>query len=204
FTFLYAWLVCTFICSLPPQVLARSVILLGLFHLILRELLLRFIPPPEEGTATARRAWRLSVISWVLTGLVAIVLHALRYPAFPAASHLKFAVGYWLLGGGLVAQVEYLLFERALPPKPTVSPEARLRERLGRRVIEGYVIFPTVPVVVLLLALLRFIAELHGERRCLFEALLVAVGFAGGAPAAAVAYGRSLRQDSERRLEAGR
>lgn len=204
FTFIYARLVCSFICSLPPPVLARSVILLGLFHIIVRELLMQFIPPPGESTTSARRAWLLSVISWVLTGLLAIVLHALRYPTFPAASHLKFAVGYWLLGGGLVAQVEYLLFERALPPKPTLTPEARLRERLGRRLMEGYVIFTTVPVVVLLLTLLRFIDELHGERRYLVEAILLAVGFTGGAIAVAVAYGQSLRQDSERLLEAVR
>jgi adenylate cyclase len=204
FTFAYARLVCTFICSLPPPVLARSVILLGLFHIVLRELLLQFIPSPGEGASSARRAWLLSVVSWVLTGLLAIVLHALRYPTFPTPSHLKFAVGYWLLGGGLVAQVEYLLFERALPPKPSVSPEARLRERLGRRLVEGYVIFTTVPAVVLMLTLVRFIEELHGNRQYLLEAILLALGFTGAAIAVAVAYGRSLRQDTERLLEAVR
>jgi adenylate cyclase len=204
FTFTYARLVCTFICTLPPPVLARSVIVLGLFHIILRELLLRFVPPPGEGTSSARQAWLLSVTSWLLTGLAAIVMHYLRYPTFPTASHLKFAVGYWLLGGGLVAQVEYLLFERALPPKPTLSPEARLRERLGRRLIEGYVIFTTVPVVVLMLTLQRFIHELQGDKRYLFEASVLALGFTSGALAVAMAYGRSLRQDSERLLEAVR
>ncbi len=204
FTFTYARLVCTFICSLPPPVLARSVIVLGLFHIILRELLLRFVPPPGEGTSSARQAWLLSVTSWLLTGLVAIVMHYLRYPSFPTFSHLKFAVGYWLLGGGLVAQVEYLFFERALPPKPTLSPEARLRERLGRRLIEGYVIFTTVPVVVLMLTLQRFISELNGDRRYLFEASVLALAFTGGALAVATAYGRSVRRDSERLLEAVR
>jgi adenylate cyclase len=204
FTFVYARLVCSFICSLPPPVLARSVILLGVFHVAVRELLLRFIPPPEEGTLPARRAWLLSVASWVLTGLVAIVLHALRYPTFPTASHLKFAVGYWLLGGALLAQVEYLLFERALPSTPTLSAEARLRERLGRRLIEGYFIFTTVPVVVLMLTLMRFIDELHGDKRYVIEAAVLAAGFTGVALAAAMAYGRSLRRDSEQLLEAVR
>jgi adenylate cyclase len=204
FTFIYARLVCSYICSLPPAVLARSVILLALFHIGLRELLLRFIPATVERSTPARRAWLLSVISWGVTGLLAIVLHATRYPDFPPASHLKFAVGYWLLGGGLLAQVEYLFFERTLPTTPTPSPEARLRERLGRRLVEGYVVFTTVPVTVLLLTLLRFITELHGERRYVLEAALLAVGFTGGALAAAIAYGRSLRQDSERLLEAVR
>jgi adenylate cyclase len=204
FTIVYARLVCTFICSLSPPVLARTVAALTLFHIVLRELLLRFIPASVEKSTPARRAWLLSVLSWGLTGLVGIAVHALRYPHFPAPSHLKFAVGYWLLGGGLLAQVEYLLFEQALPASPTVSPEAQLRERLGRRLLEGYVIFTTVPVVILLLTLQRFIYELQGDRQYLIEALGLAFGFTGGALAVAMAYGRSLRRDSERLLDAVR
>ncbi|MFL5346594.1 MAG: adenylate/guanylate cyclase domain-containing protein [Hyalangium sp.] len=204
FTFIYARLVCTFICSLPPAVLARTVGVLTLFHIVLRELLLRFSPLQGERSTPARRAWLLSVVSWSLTGLLAIVIHVTRYPAFPAPSHLKFAVGYWALGGGLLAQVEYLLFERALPPTPTLSPEAQLRERLGRRLIEGYVIFTSVPVLVLMLTLQRFIYELHGDLRYLLEAVVLAAGFTGGALAVAIAYGRSLRRDSEQLLEAVR
>jgi adenylate cyclase len=204
FTFLYARLVCTFICSLPPPVLARSVLLLALGHMVLRELLLRFALAPGEHATPARQAWVLSVTSWGLIGILAVGLHAWRYPTFPLFSHLKFAVGYWLLGGGILAQVEYLLFERALPPKPLPSAEARLRERLGRRLVEGYVIFTSVPVLVLLLTLLRFIDELGGDRQYVVETALLAVGFTGGAIAAAVAYGRSLRRDSEQLLEAVR
>jgi adenylate cyclase len=204
FTFLYARLVCSHICSLPPPVLARTVALLALFHIVVRELLMGFILAPADRSTPARHVWFLSVISWFLTGLVAIVMHAWSYPTFPLFSHLKFAVGYWLLGGGILAQMEYLLFERALPPTASLSPVARLRERLGRRLIEGYVIFTTVPVAVLLLTLLRFIDELGGDRRYVIEAALLAIGFTGGALAVAIAYGRSLRRDSERLLEAVR
>ncbi|WP_224362431.1 adenylate/guanylate cyclase domain-containing protein [Hyalangium versicolor] len=204
FTFVYARLVCTFICSLPPPVLARTVILLCLFHMGLRELLLRFVPLQSEHSTPARRAWVLSVVSWGMTGLLAIIIHFALYPSFPMPSHLKFAVGYWLLGGGILAQMEYLFFERWLPQSPALSPEAQLRERLGRRLIEGYVIFTTVPGFVLLLTLQRFITELHGDVRYVLEAALLAVGFTGGALAAAIAYGRSLRRDSERLLEAVR
>ncbi|HEX8700913.1 MAG TPA: adenylate/guanylate cyclase domain-containing protein, partial [Myxococcaceae bacterium] len=202
FTFLYARLVCTFICSLPPPLLASSVVLLAVGHMVMRELLLRFDLEPGGRTTPARQAWVLSVTSWGLIGLIAMGFHAWRYPTFPLFSHLKFAVGYWLLGGGIVAQVEYLFFERALPSQP--SPESHLRERLGRRLVEGYVIFTSVPVLVLLLTLLRFIDELGGNRQYVLETALLTVGFTGGAIAAAVAYGRSLRRDSEQLLEAVR
>ncbi len=204
FTFVYARLVCPLICGLPPPVLARTVAVLVLFHVILRELLLRFIPASGERSTPARRAWLLSVISWGLTGLLGIVIHSSLHPTFPIGSHLKFAVGYLLLGGGLLAQMEYLLFEHALPLAPTVSPEARLQERLGRRLMEGYVIFTSVPVLVLMLTLTRFIDELHGDKRYLIEAGLLAMCFTGVALAAAITYGRSLRKDSEMLLEAVR
>lgn len=203
FTFLYARLVCTFICSVPPPVLARTIILLSLLHMVLRELLPRLFPTPSAGTTPARHAWLLSLSSWGLVGLVAIGLHAARYPTFPLFSHLKFAVGYWLLGGGILAQMEYLAFERALPA-PSASPALQLRERLGRRLVEGYAVFTTVPVMVLLLTLLRFIDELGGSRVYVLESAVLALGFTGGALAAAVAYGRSLRRDSEKLLEAVR
>jgi adenylate cyclase len=206
FTFLYARLVCTFICSVPQPTLVRTIILLLLFHIAVREMLLGVVPAPSDRTTPARRAWLLSVISWLLTGIVALVVHVTSYPTFPLFSHLKFAVGYWLLGGGILAQVEYLLFERALPPPLSLafSPAARLRERLGRRLLEGYVIFTAVPVTVLLLTLLRFIDELGGDRQYVLESTVLAIGFTAGALAAAIAYGRSLRADSERLIEAVR
>ncbi len=200
FTFLYARLVCTLMCSLPPPELASSVALLAVGHMVMRELLLRFELEPGGRTTPARQAWWLSVLSWGLIGAIAMGFHAWRYPTFAIFSHLKFAVGYWLLGGGIVAQVEYLHFERVLPSQPSL--ENKLRERLGRRLVEGYVIFTSVPVLVLLLTLLRFIDELGGSRQYVLETALLTVGFTGGAIAAAVAYGRSLRRDSEQLLSA--
>ncbi|ADO74644.1 adenylate/guanylate cyclase domain-containing protein [Stigmatella aurantiaca] len=204
FTFVYARLVCTFICGLPTPVLARTVAILTVLHISLRELLLQRVPLSGKSASPARRAWLLSVLSWGVTGLAASLLHKAQYPAFPLFSHVKFAMGYGLLGGALLGQVEYLLFERALPPAPSVSRAEQLRERLGRRLIEGYVIFTTVPAAVLLLTLLRFIWELHGESHYVVEAAMMSLGFTGIALGAAVAYGRSVRRDTERLLEAVR
>jgi adenylate cyclase len=133
---------------------------------------------------------------------VAFTLHLCLYPAFPITSHVKLAVGYWLLGGGIVTQVEYLLFEQFHPA--TSSPAAQLRERLGYRLMEGYVLFTTIPVLVLLLTLVRLVGELHGARQSLVEASILAAAITSAALIAAIAYGASLRRDSERLLEAVR
>jgi adenylate cyclase len=204
FTFVYARLVCTFICGLPAPVLARTVAGVAVFHIALRELLFQLFPAPAPGTSPARRAWQLSVLSWGVTGLVASAAHKALYPAFPLFSHVKFALGYWLLGGALLGQVEHLLFEHAFPPASTAARTFQLRERLGRRLVEGYVIFTTVPVLMLLLTLLRFVLEFHGERHYLVEAAVMSLGFTGIALGGAFAYGRSLRRDTERLLEAVR
>ncbi len=203
FTFLYARLVCTFMCALSPEVLVRTVAALALLHVSLREALLRVVKDGSGSMAPARKAYMLSVVSWLVTGVFAIAAHKALHPSFPLGSHLKFAIGYWVLGGGIVAQVEYLLFERSLP-EADVSPATELRERLGRRLLEGYVVFTTAPALVLLLTLLRVVNELGGQRQHVLEAALLAGSFTFLALATAFAYGRSLRRDSERLLDAVR
>lgn len=200
FTFVYARLVCTFICSLPPDELARNTAIVGMLHVALREALLR-VELARKGR-TARRMYLLSVVTWLIAGATAIGLHAALYPNFPVGSHLKFAIGYWVLGGGIVAQIEYLVFERA---QPDDAPSAtRLRERLGRRLIEGYVVFTAAPALVLMLTLMRVVGEYGGMGQFVLEAAFLAVSFTGLALTAALAFGRSLRRDSEQLLDAVR
>ncbi len=202
FTFVYARLVCSFICSLSAEELARSIVSLCVLHMMLREVFLHVVGI-EGTTAPARKAYLLSVVAWFLTGLAGIALHATLHPTFPFSSHMKFAVGYWALGGGIVAQLEYLLFERSLP-NAAATAASQLHERLGRRLIEGYVVFTTAPALVLLLTLRRMIVELNGAQQYVYEATALAVGFVVTALATAYAFGRSLRQDSERLLDAVR
>jgi adenylate cyclase len=203
FGFVYARLVCVFICTLSSGTLGRNIAIVSLFHVVLRHQLLA---PPLPGSAArtpARSAYLRSVASWFVAGGLAIGLHFALYPSFPLGSHFKFAIGYWILGGGIIAQLEYLLFERALPSSSS-DAAAPLRDRLGRRLIEGYVVFTTAPALVLLLTLLRVVRELGGVNRHVIEAALLAVVFTGCALLAALLFGKSLRQDSDRLLSAVR
>ncbi len=201
FTFVYARLVCTFMCSLTPDSLARSVGALFVLHVFLREVLFRVVRVKGD-VPPARRAYILSILTFGVTGCVAVALHAVLHPTFPFASHIKLAIGYWALGAGIVAQLEYLLFERTM--QTTTPLAAHLHERLGRRLMEGYVVFTAVPVIVLLLTLRRIVTELGGLHRYVLEATVLAVGFTSAALVTAFAFGRSLRKDSEKLLEAVR
>lgn len=199
FTFIYARLVCVYICSLSPEELLRSVGSLCVLHMMLREVSLHFVRF-DGAVAPARKAYLVSVATWFLTGLAGILLHAGLHPTFPVGSHFKFAIGYWVLGGGIIAQLEYLHFERVLP-NPASNTASLLHERLGRRLLEGYIVFTAAPALVLLMTLRRIVDELHGERRYVYEAGVLALSFTAAALVAAYAFGRSLRQDSEKLLD---
>ena len=202
FTFIYARLVCVYICSLSPEELLRSIGSLCVLHIMVREVSFH-LARHDPMKAPARKAYLISVGTWFVAGLAGIALHAALHPTFPIGSHFKFAIGYWVLGGGIVAQLEYLLFERVLTNAATHTAH-RLYERLGRRLIEGYVIFTTAPAIVLLLTLRRIIEEVHGEHRYVLEAMVLGGGFVVAALWGAIGFGRSLRRDSERLLEAVR
>ncbi len=203
FSFIYARLVCVFICSLSADILSRNIAVVSLGHLALRYYLLSLPFNGSSSRSPARIAYLRSVWSWFAAGCLAIGLHFLLYRSFPLGSHFKFAIGYWVLGGGIVGQLEYLLFEQMLP-NPSPDSAAPLRERMGRRLIEGYVVFTTAPALVLLLTLLRVVKELGGVTRHIVESGLLAVVFTGAALTAALLFGRSLRKDSERLLAAVR
>jgi len=200
FTFIYARLVCTYMCSLSPDELFRSVGSVCVVHIMLREVSFHLVKT-DEAMALARKAYLGSVITWLIAGFAGFGLHLALHPTFPVGSHFKFAIGYWVLGGGLIGQLEYLLFEQVLP-NPRNQGAARLHERLGRRLLEGYVIFTTAPALVLLLTLRRILEEMHGESKYLLEAGILGVSFIAAALIAALAFGRSLRRDSERLIEA--
>lgn len=202
FTFVYARLVCAYICSLSLEELSRSVASLGVLHMTLREVLLHLVRV-DPATAPARKAYWLSVFSWFLTGLAGFGLHMGLHPTFPMGSHFKFAIGYWVLGGGILAQLEYLSFEGVLP-NPAGNKILQLHERLGRRLVEGYVVFTTAPALVLLLTMRRIVEEVHAESHYVYEAAGLGIGFVVAALVAAAAFGRSLRRDSEKLLDAVR
>ena len=101
FGFVYARLVCQYICALPTDRLARNIAIVSLAQFALRHHLLTRPIPWQSARTTARTLFLRSVLSWFVAGALAIGLHFALYPDFPVGSHFKFALAYWALGGGL-------------------------------------------------------------------------------------------------------
>lgn len=201
FCFVYARLVCHLICALPADRLGRNIALVSLSQFALRHYLLTRPIPAGSPRTIARSCYLRSVLSWLIAGVLASGLHRALYPDFPFASHFKFAIGYWALGGALCTQLEYLLFEQVLPTKKQ-DGTMPLQERLRDRLLEGYVLFTVTPALVLLLTLLRVVRELGGTTQQVIESGLLMGVFTGTALVAALLFGRSLRRDSEQLMNA--
>lgn len=192
FIFFYARLVCVYLCALSVHDLARTVGLIAVVQVLLRPLLW-WAFPTSEGHSPGRQAYRLGIWGWVGTGILAFALHSHWYPDFDWAAHLKLLFGYWLLGGGILAQAEYLVLERLVP-----WGDAARAERVGRRLLESYGVFTVVPALVLLMALVRFSDDSADSMRRLMEGVYLTVFFVGAALGVAWGLGRSMAEDTKR------
>ena len=84
-------------------------------------------------------------------------LHYVRYDDFPLASHVKLMSGYCIIGGGLLAQWEYVVLENEARKRAVRYVNAsQYLERITRRVMEGFVLFTLVPSVAMALTMARY------------------------------------------------
>jgi class 3 adenylate cyclase/GAF domain-containing protein len=130
-------------------------------------------------------------------------VHYVRYEDFPLNSHVKLALGYFLIGGGLLAQWEYVVLEGAARKRDVRYVNARqYLERITRRVMEGFVLFTLVPSLAMVITMARFRYEGLVDRGMVIE-----MSFLGGfcvllALAVSVRFGQSLREDARSVLQA--
>lgn len=192
----YCTSVCPFIDGLKPEVMARNLFFVFLFHLGVRELLYRLFSRPWKTFSLPRQAYLLSVASWLAAGVAALALHDVLYPDFPMGSHLKMLSGYWILGGGILAQMEYVLFEhryRKLPPEKELPA---FDEKIGRRVLESLLLFTLAPSLTMLLVVIRYNYEGVLPSKVAVEVLYVGVLALAGSGLVALFFGSLLRKDA--------
>jgi class 3 adenylate cyclase/GAF domain-containing protein len=203
FLTIYGRLVCPFIDGVKVPELLFNLGLVFVVQSIAREVLLAWFPQPPEGRSLPRHGYYLAIAGWVIAGLVALAVHYVRYEDFPLNSHVKLALGYFLIGGGLLAQWEYVVLEGAARKRDVRYVNARqYLERITRRVMEGFVLFTLVPSLAMVITMARFRYEGLVDRGMVIE-----MSFLGGfcvllALAVSVRFGQSLREDARSVLQA--
>ncbi|QJR12192.1 hypothetical protein DSM104443_03277 [Usitatibacter rugosus] len=205
FLAIYARLVCPFISGLRLTDLLLNLGLVFFAQALIREgLLMRFASPPD-WRSLPRQGYVVSVASWGAAGVIAMALHYFRYPDFPLASHVKLLSGYWIIGGGLLAQWEYVVLEgEARKRSIRYANASQYLERITRRVMEGFVIFTLVPSMAMALTVARYKYEGLVDRGMVIE-----ISFLGGfcvllALVVSLRFGRSLREDARSMLDGTR
>src|SRR5262245_26855215 len=203
FLAIYGRLVCPFIDGVKIPELLANLGLVFVVQAIAREVLLWRFPQPPEGRSLPRHGYYLAIAGWVIAGLFALAVHYIRYEDFPMASHVKLALGYFLIGGGLLAQWEYVVLEGTARKRDVRYVNARqYLERITRRVMEGFVLFTLVPSLAMVITMARFQFEGLADRGMVIE-----MGFLGGfcvllALGVSIRFGQSLREDTRSVLQA--
>jgi len=222
FLTLYNQLVCPFLESRPFGEELLNLIYVFLFHTALREVLFRTIRVDGSASSLTRRFYRLTVTSWLIAGLVAMGYHEVFYhnifpdqvvflrpwPSdYPWHSHLKVLSGYWFLGAGLLSQLELSLGERSIRRYVADHPDKNygFADRIANRITWGNFIYAFVPSVAVLIMVVRYAFQ---DRIIPFaitaEIAYIGVVFVLTAIWAAVLYGRVLKEDTARIVDAVR
>ncbi|ABK44092.1 adenylate/guanylate cyclase [Magnetococcus marinus MC-1] len=196
----YGKQVCPFIDKVNFLHLFTTLSTIAVVQIGLRVWMLRRFHKPSHGISPARQQFRLSVLNWLVTGVLAcLVCWQVYGTAFHWSSYLKLLVGYWALGAGLLAQLEYILLEQHMR---RFAHLGQGQERITIRLLEAFAAFTIVPALVMTLISFRFVYEGYLARSAAFEVLFLAICFVGGALFVAWHYGRALHRDCTALTEA--
>ena len=192
----YCSSVCSFIDGLSKYELVFNLSAVFVFQLLVRELLYRSFSKPWKRVSLVRQAYYLSILSWIIAGIGASLLHFYRYPYFPAGSHLKLLSSYWILGGGVLAQLEYVVFEHYYKADAK-SDSMVFKERLSRRILESLIIFTLAPTITMLLTVMRYNYEGVLDKHVTSELLYIGLLSIAAAIAVAFLIGKMLKKDTQ-------
>ncbi len=210
FLAIYGCAVCLFINGIKIPELLTNLGAIWIAQIVVRELLLRRFALPPVGRSFPRQGYLIAVGSWFICGVLALLLHWARYENFPIASHVKLLLGYWIIGGGLLAQWEYVVLENVARKRAVrYRSVGEHLEHINRRVMEGYVLFTLAPSLAMALTLARFKFEGLVDRGMVIEITFLGSFCVAFVLAVSFRFGQSLRRDASvviegtRRIEQG-
>ncbi len=193
----YCTNICPYIDGLAPLQVFRNLGFIFILHILYRELLYFNFKQPLNNISLPRHAYFLSMISWILAGFSAFILHFMLYPDFPIGSHLKLLSSYIILGAGVLAQIEYLIFEKSYKLIATEQNYTIFNEKLSQRILETFLIFTIAPLATLLLIVGRYSFEgaidQHVSKEILYMSLIMIVA----ALTLALAFRNLLKDDTK-------
>lgn len=196
----YSVNVCPFMGSLSSIELFRNLLLIFIVHVFFREWLLKRGIERFSRHSIARQAYFISILSWMFAGVLASLLHFLLYwDTFPFGSHLKLLSAYWFLGGAILAQLEYVMFERTFRSLPFPDDVHRsYKEQISRRVTEGFFLFTLAPSMTMILIVARQYEEGYIKFYILGEILTIGLLCVASSLFVAWMFGRMLKEDSNK------
>ncbi len=189
--------ICPFIDGLQPLQLLRNLFIIFILHLLYRELLYYIFKKNIKNLSLPRQAYFLSIISWVLAGISAFILHNYLYPNFPISSHLKIFSSYITLGAAILCQLEYIVFEKRYKEISKDIQYTIFNEKLSRRIIETFLIFTVAPIITLLLIVRRFNLDGVVDEHVTLELFYVGSLMLISAIILAIIFAKVLKEDTK-------
>ncbi len=193
--------VCSFIDGLQHDKLFRNLFIIFLLHLVYREFLYAYFKEAKENLSLPRLAYFLSIISWVMAGISAFILHSILYPNFPISSHLKIFSSYITLGAAIIAQIEYIVFEKRYKEISKEQTFIIFNEKISQRIVETFLIFTISPIITLLLIISRYNYEGTIDKHVTIEILYIGLLMIISAIVLAVVFGKVLKEDTKTIIE---
>jgi len=202
FIIFYNKRVCPFIDNLSVISLLFNLSIVSLIHISVKEILYSVYTVPQKGRSIARHGYFISIISWCIGGVAALIIHYLRYPDFPLGSHLKLLSSYWILGACILGQLEYVVLERVSRKYiQELRKTKKFVEGVERRLVEAFFMFTLAPSLIMILVVLRYVYEKLIDRGVAVELTYIGAYFVVIALVVAIEFGRSIKKDTNEILK---
>lgn len=198
----YCTNVCPFIDGLTTRALITNLGIVFVFHIIYRELLYSLYNKSWKNISLPRQFYYLSIVSWLLAGVTAFIIHFFKYPDFPLGSHLKLLSSYWILGAAILAQLEYIIFEKRYKHISKHILLIEFNEKISSRFKESFFLFTMAPTLTLLMVIGRYTFDGTIEIHVMKEVLYIGILFVVLAMVNSYVFGDMLKKDTEKIIHA--
>ena len=132
-----------------------------------------------------------------MAGFSAFILHNILYPDFPLSSHFRIFSSYLTLGAGILAQLEYIIFEKRYKELSKDKVFTIFNEKISQRIIETFLIFTITPIITILLIIGRYNHDNIIDSQVTLEVFYIGLLMIISAVILAISFGKILKEDTK-------